>query len=188
MTRCPLRILTLRPQKLSTFPLEPHVRLACQETDHQRADERWEFEDQAWEELDKLADVAPDAYDFLMARIELWAQKGARGVPEEDLKAPVARNLQAKVRQPPWLGEIRASDPQEKGSKRKDRLFRLYFGDISSLDGEPAHRMLIGLTSEKKIYRSSKKTNGAQNQQMQHAMYVIKSWCSSEGREYRQRK
>lgn len=171
---------------MSHFPPAFHVHMPCPAEYSHQAIDRWEFEDSALEDFVKLETEAPQAYDFLFAKLRIWAQNGAIGVPTSELKAPVAEKLTVNVKNPPWIGEVKATE-DARTKKQKDRHFRLYFGDIKGQENAPPHQMLIGLTSEKIIKGTPFKINSAQNKQMQDAMYKIKQWCIEQQLSYRTR-
>ena len=90
--------------------------------------------------------------------------------------------LDATILNPPWLGELKGWGTVGNG---EDRHFRLYFLDISSRPGEPAHQMLVSLCKEKRIFDDTRqgahRTNEAQDRDILRAMRLGKRWCQKNG-------
>ena len=115
------------------------------------------------DEFQKLEGINKDAFLELPQLLLRWSERGAR---EDDvaLVEPSGTRVLNEILNPPWLGELKGWGT---GGNGEDRHFRLYFLDISSRPGEPAHQMLVSLCKEKRIFDDTRqgahRTNEAQD-------------------------
>lgn len=149
--------------------------------------DRWEFTDRALEEFGALAAEDPEAYDYMVANLEHFARDGADQKLEPGLNAPVGRRVAQRFGGAlPWAGEIKeAQSPtcRKPGKIGRPRQYRLYFMDISSDPGEPAHMMLVSSYTEKRVHL--KDVNAGQDRDIAEALHRGIAWCRTENREYR---
>lgn len=152
---------------------------------------RWEFEERALADFEGLKHDDQEAFRDMAQLLERWGRRGAKK-GEPDLVEPSGRHVLRRVRDTPWLGEVKGRETTSARRKSKVGMraqYRLYFMDIANRDGYPENQMLVVAYREKRIFGSGRndgwKSNRAQDRDIIEAMNIGKKWCKDNGVEYR---
>ncbi|UBI01598.1 hypothetical protein [Corynebacterium freneyi] len=173
-----------------------HVALAGQPNHSWQ--ERWEIRDEVQNQLDWLEGFDKYAYDYLLNNLEKWAIDGfpnfnPRNTDTDGLSAPCGKRLRRKLGpQRPWMCEAKTHETEvakrpTRPPKAK-RQWRMYFIDVTSVDGEPDHVMAGVHFAEKWVSnrkQDDNKVTKRQDQDMTKAATHALRWCPEVSRDYR---